>query len=64
MLLNVKEVQTILHVSESKAYGIIRSLNQELREQGFLTVRGRVPEQYLKKRFHLWEESKEKDNVD
>ena len=51
MLLNVKEVQTILHVSESKAYGIIRSLNQELREQGFLTVRGRVPEQYLKKRF-------------
>lgn len=63
MMLSVKQVQTILHVSESKAYAIIRSLNQELKGQGFLTVRGRVPEQYLKKRFHLWKENEEKDDL-
>ena len=64
MLLSVKEVQTILHVSESKAYAIIRSLNQELKRQGFLTVRGRVPEKYLKKRFCLWEENEKKDDLE
>ena len=53
MMLNVKEVQALLNVSESKAYGIIRRLNLELKKEGFLTVRGRIPENYLKRRFKL-----------
>ncbi len=53
MMIGVKEVAALLEVSESKAYAVIRRLNRELAEEGFLTVRGRVPESYLKKRFHL-----------
>ena len=41
----------LLGVSESKAYGLIRTMNEELQSQGYLTVRGRVPVAYVKKRF-------------
>lgn len=53
MLLNVAQVKDILCVPESTAYKIIRDLNAELKEQGFIVLRGRVEEKYLKERFRL-----------
>ncbi len=40
--IGAKEVAEILGVSESKSYGIIRELNKELKERGFITVQGKV----------------------
>lgn len=49
---NVKDVQEILGVGESKAYQFIRIMNEELREKGFLTVQGKVPAAYMQERFY------------
>lgn len=46
-----RDMMDLLGVSESKAYQIIRQLNDELSEKGFLTVRGKVPRAYMEERF-------------
>ena len=46
-----QDLHELLSVSESKAYGLIRTMNEELQAQGYLTVRGRVPVAYVQKRF-------------
>ena len=46
-----KDLQEILGVSESKAYQYIRIMNEELKKDGLLTVRGKVPAAYVQKRF-------------
>lgn len=46
-----RDLQDILGVSESKAYQYIRVMNEELKKDGFLTVRGKVPCAYVQKRF-------------
>lgn len=53
MLLNVEQVQKLLSVPQSTAYKIIRDLNAELKEHGYIVLRGRVEEKYLKERFRL-----------
>lgn len=47
----VSDVKKILQVQSSKAYEIIRTLNKELEEQGFLTVKGKVSAKYFNERF-------------
>ena len=37
-----KDVMDVMGVGESKAYKIIKCLNQELNTQGYITVRGKV----------------------
>lgn len=46
-----KDLAELLDVSESKAYELIRTMNVELQEKGFLICRGRVPAAYVKERF-------------
>lgn len=46
-MLRADDVANLLFVSKSKAYLIIKQLNQELEEKGFLTIAGRIPERYL-----------------
>lgn len=46
-----QDLSEFLSVSESKAYGLIRIMNEELQNQGFLVVRGRVPVAYVQKDF-------------
>ena len=41
----------ILGISESYAYVVIRELNKELADAGYLTLRGKVDCSYLYKRF-------------
>ncbi|MCY8013756.1 MULTISPECIES: ICEBs1 excisionase [Bacillus] len=38
----VGDVQIILGVSRAKAYKIIRGLNEEMEEEGYKTLKGRV----------------------
>jgi hypothetical protein len=54
-LLDVEGVKALIPVQNTKAYAIIRQLNEELREKGYMTIRGRVPEKYLIERFGLGE---------
>ena len=50
-LLTAAEVAEILQIGTSKAYQLIRIMNKELEDQGYLTIRGRVNERYFRKRF-------------
>ncbi|MBR3297919.1 MAG: DNA-binding protein [Clostridia bacterium] len=59
--LRVEEVADILDISKSHAYKIVRKLNEELKEKGFLTIAGRVNKQYfLEKTCYGAVESKER----
>ena len=49
-MLNVNDVKNLLQVSKPKAYEIIRTLNAELKEKGYLTVQGKIREDYLLER--------------
>ncbi len=51
--LGVEEVKERLKIGTSKAYAIIRELNKELSDKGFMIVRGKVPEKYLLERFYF-----------
>ena len=48
--MRVEEVAKELGVSQSYAYKIVQKLNAELKEQGFLTISGRVNKQYFLER--------------
>ena len=57
-MLRAKEVSEILQIGETKAYQIIRQLNEELARKGYLTVRGRISETYfLQRSLYIWEGS-------
>lgn len=45
--LSADEVAEILGVSKSYAYKIVRQLNAELKDKGFLTIAGRVNKRYF-----------------
>lgn len=51
-LLNAKAVADLLGVNIKKAHEIIRQLNKELENKGFLTIPYKVPERYLMERFY------------
>ena len=55
-LIRNKDVQEILQVSASKASSVIRELQAEMKAQGYLVIEGRIPEEYLRKRFMLEDE--------
>lgn len=45
-----KEVQEMLGVSKSKAYKIIRELNEELKRSGYIVMPGKISRKYLQER--------------
>lgn len=46
-----KDLSELLDISESKSYQLIRQMNDELQEKGFIVYRGRVPAAYVRERF-------------
>lgn len=48
---NAKELSEVLGCSESKSYQFIKQMNEELKNKGFLTLRGKVPVAYVQERF-------------
>ena len=55
-MLSATDVSMILDIKISKAYAVIRTLNDKLNQKGIMTVRGRVPRQYLYNAYGLHEE--------
>ena len=49
---DVKEVMDAFGCRRAKAYEIIRRLNEELKERGFLTYAGRVSRRYFEERYY------------
>ncbi len=52
MYMSVNDVKSYLGISQSKAYGIIRSLNKELKDKGYITVQGKVSTAYFNSRIY------------
>ena len=47
-----EEVAKIFDCSRAKAYRIIKKLNDELKDRGFLTYNGRVSRRYFNERYY------------
>ena len=52
-MITVEEVMDILQVSRSAAYHVMKRLNKEHREKGYITHSGRIPRSYLMDRCGL-----------
>lgn len=50
--LTVRDVKEILGISASKAYAIIRQLNNELKAKGYIVIAGRVPKKYFVEKYY------------
>lgn len=50
--ITAEQIQTILGVGRTKAYAIVRKLNKELADMGYITVSGKCPTEYFKKKYY------------
>ncbi len=50
--IGAKEVAELMDVAESTAYKIIRQLNKELEERGYLVITGKCPRRFFSERFY------------
>ncbi len=50
--IRAEEVAQELSVSKPYAYKLIKKLNDELKQKGFITIAGRVNRQYFEERFY------------
>lgn len=50
--MDAHEIIEITGMSEAYAYKLIKQLNKELKEKGFITIRGRVSRQYFEERIY------------
>ena len=60
--MRAEEVARELEVSRSYAYRLIKQLNAELREKGYITIAGRVNRQYFKERLYGTSDQKERES--
>lgn len=47
---NITDVCRILGIGKSKGYDLIKTLNNELAKQGFITIQGKVSKRYFEER--------------
>ena len=46
------EIAKLLDVSRTKPYDICRELNEELEEEGYIVIPGKLPKKYLEERIY------------
>ena len=46
------DIAAMLGVSIGKAYKILREMNKDLADRGFLTIAGKIPVEYFKERWY------------
>lgn len=49
---NAMEVADMLDVSRAKAYQIIKALNVELEERGYIVIQGKVPKKFFAEKYY------------
>ncbi|MCS5421891.1 MULTISPECIES: transcriptional regulator [Psychrilyobacter] len=52
-LLTVKEVEKICKVKQGRAYRLMKEINDEMKEKGYLVIRGRVNSSFLYEKLGL-----------
>lgn len=52
VFITAQEMAELLGISKSKAYTIVRKLNEELSAKGFITVAGRVSRKFFEEKFY------------
>lgn len=48
--MDAQDVAEVMGISKSKAYVIIKQLNEELKQKGFITVQGKVSRKFFEER--------------
>ena len=51
-MMTVEDVMNELGVKRSKAYSILKELNEELAKEGYVAVRGKIPRPYWETKFY------------
>ena len=51
-MMTVDDVMEELGVKRSKAYSILKQLNDELAKEGYVAVRGKIPRPYWETKFY------------
>lgn len=46
------EIAEMLGISKGKAYKILRGMNADLENHGYLTISGKIPVQYFKEKWY------------
>lgn len=57
--LTAKEVAEVIGASQGKAYSIIRELNAELKAEGYITIAGKIPVAFFRKKYYGFEGEEE-----
>lgn len=57
----VKDVMRILQVKQTKAYKIIRELNEELEQRGYIVVSGKASKRYFYEKVYINEDENIED---
>lgn len=61
--LNADDVAQIMTISKAKAYQIIKKLNVELSDMGFITISGKISKSYFAKKIYIDTEMLEVPNA-
>lgn len=52
LFVRAEEVARALGISKPYAYKLVREMNEELKQKGFLTIPGRVSRRYFEEKFY------------
>ena len=52
LFVRAEEVARELGISKPYAYKLVREMNEELKQKGFITIPGRVRRRYIKEKFY------------
>jgi hypothetical protein len=64
LYLSADEIAVLLGVSKGHAYKVIRDCNDELKDDGYITIAGRVPKKYFGRKCYGYEDfMKEEDHA-
>lgn len=61
LFIKADEVAEDLGVSKPYAYKLVKKLNAELADKGFMTITGRVSRRYYEEKFYGLQQAKEKE---
>lgn len=57
------DVKEMLGVSRGKAYQLVKKLNEELDEKGFIVIAGRIPKKFFDEHYYGLEEKRDVQSV-
>lgn len=52
IFINAEEVAKILGISKPYAYKLVKSMNDELKGRGFITISGKVSRRFFEEKFY------------